>query len=177
MADELFVEQDVLRIQAIQNDAITALADTTGINIGAAVTGTDGQIVVIVSGTPTAVNIVGVANRTSVSFSGGQLIIDLFQNLSPASSPSFAGLTLTTTPLALASGGLGATTAAGGRTTLGIDTIATRKSNLTAIVAPTVTDDSAAGYSAGSLWNDTVGLQAYFCISAGVGVALWKQIT
>lgn len=47
------------------------------------------------------------------------------------------------------------------------------KSNLTAIVAPAVTDDSAAGYSVGSIWLDTVAVIAYTCISAAVGAAVW----
>jgi len=48
------------------------------------------------------------------------------------------------------------------------------KANRTAIVAPTVTDDSASGYSAGSQWIDTVLGQEYVCIDASVGAAVWK---
>lgn len=49
--------------------------------------------------------------------------------------------------------------------------------NYVATAAPTVNDDASAGYSAGSEWVDTVGEQAYRCISSAVGSALWKQTT
>jgi hypothetical protein len=46
-----------------------------------------------------------------------------------------------------------------------------------AAVAPTVTDDSSAGYSVNSLWTDTVLQDGYMCMSAAVGAAIWKKIT
>lgn len=46
-----------------------------------------------------------------------------------------------------------------------------------AAVAPTVNDDSDDGFAAGATWIDTVGEDAYVCISAAVGAALWKQTT
>lgn len=47
------------------------------------------------------------------------------------------------------------------------------KSNLTAIVAPTATDDSAAGYSVGSIWLDTVAVAVHTCTDATAGAAVW----
>lgn len=50
------------------------------------------------------------------------------------------------------------------------------KRNLDATAAPTASDDSTQGYSAGSLWNDTVGKQIYFCKDAAVGAAVWGAV-
>lgn len=69
------------------------------------------------------------------------------------------------------------TNAATARTNLGIDAIATCKSNLSAAVAPTVNDDSGDGYSIGSFWIDTVTDTGYMLMDATVGAAVWKQIT
>jgi hypothetical protein len=49
-----------------------------------------------------------------------------------------------------------------------------RKSNLTAVVAPTVNDDANAGYEVGSIWVDTATDVAYFCVDSTVGAAVWK---
>jgi hypothetical protein len=87
---------------------------------------------------------------------------------------SLAGLT---TPLSVAQGGTAATTAATARTSLGIDAVATKKSNLSAAVAPTVADDSSAGYAIGSFWIDTVLQDGYWLMDASVGAAVWKKIT
>jgi len=46
-------------------------------------------------------------------------------------------------------------------------------SNLTAIVGPTVNDDSSRGYSPGSLWINTGGDEAYICTHNGLGAAVW----
>jgi hypothetical protein len=51
------------------------------------------------------------------------------------------------------------------------------KSNPTAVVAPAVGDDSDAGYGVGSLWTDTAAGDAYICVDATAGAAVWKQIT
>ncbi len=67
--------------------------------------------------------------------------------------------------------------AATARTNLGIDAIATCKSNLSAAVAPTINDDSGDGYSIGSFWVDTATDTGYMLMDATVGAAVWKQIT
>jgi hypothetical protein len=69
------------------------------------------------------------------------------------------------------------TNAATARTGLGIDAVATKKSNLSAAVAPTVADDSSAGYAVGSFWIDTVLQDGYWLMDASVGAAVWKKIT
>lgn len=51
------------------------------------------------------------------------------------------------------------------------------KHNLTATVAPTATDDSAAGYGIGSQWLDTVGDKIWFCTDASASAAVWKGVT
>jgi hypothetical protein len=81
---------------------------------------------------------------------------------------SLAGLT---TPLSIAQGGTGAATAANARASLGIP-----KFN-SALVAPGVNDDTAAGYSVNSLWTDTVLDDGYLCVDATNGAAVWKKIT
>lgn len=47
------------------------------------------------------------------------------------------------------------------------------KQNLAAAVAPTVNEDSSAGYSVGSRWIDTTADRAYVCVDASVGAAVW----
>ena len=49
--------------------------------------------------------------------------------------------------------------------------------NWTAIIAPTVTDDSAAGYAIGSEWTDVTADKSYKLVDASVGAAVWKEIT
>ncbi len=49
--------------------------------------------------------------------------------------------------------------------------------NLTAIVAPTVNEDSGDGYSVGSTWVDTITKKAYICVDATVGAAVWGAST
>ena len=66
--------------------------------------------------------------------------------------------------------------AANARTTLGIDAIATKKSNLSAAVAPTVNDDAGSGYAIGSFWIDTALDDGYWCMDATIGAAVWKKI-
>jgi len=48
--------------------------------------------------------------------------------------------------------------------------------NLAAIVAPTVTDDSAAGYTVGSTWIDVVADKTYICVDSTSTSAIWHQI-
>lgn len=72
---------------------------------------------------------------------------------------------------------LSVTNAGTARTNLGIDEIATKKSNLSASAAPTVNDDSGDGYAVGSFWCDTTADNAYICLDATLGAAVWKIIT
>lgn len=51
------------------------------------------------------------------------------------------------------------------------------KSNMAAVVAPGVGDDLDDGYAVGSIWIDIVADNAYMCVDATVGAAVWKQIT
>lgn len=67
-------------------------------------------------------NGVSVGVVTSPSF-GIQITLD--QNLKSTATPTFAGLTLSTTPLALTSGGTGANSASGARSSLGLGALAT----------------------------------------------------
>lgn len=73
--------------------------------------------------------------------------------------------------LNIAHGGTGATTVTGILTAIGI-----AKQN-SAIIAPTVADDSSAGYSVNSLWTDTVLDDLYGCVDASVGAAVWKKLS
>ena len=50
------------------------------------------------------------------------------------------------------------------------------KSNLTAIVAPTINEDSGDGYAVGSMWVDVTGDKIYFCLDASVGAAVWQEV-
>ena len=51
------------------------------------------------------------------------------------------------------------------------------QNNFTATIAPTVTDDSAAGYAVGSRWIDISGNESYVCTNSPVGAAQWSRIT
>lgn len=55
-------------------------------------------------------------------------------------------------------------------------TITVPKNNMTAIVAPTATDDSAAGYSIGSIWYNVTTSRCYVAQTVGVGAAVWQQV-
>ncbi len=50
------------------------------------------------------------------------------------------------------------------------------KNNFSGAVAPAVTDDSASGYTSGSLWLNIVAGAAYMCSSAAVGAAVWVNL-
>jgi len=50
------------------------------------------------------------------------------------------------------------------------------KSNLAATVAPSATDDSAAGYAVGSMWIDTTANSSYVCVDSTATTAIWNQI-
>jgi hypothetical protein len=49
--------------------------------------------------------------------------------------------------------------------------------NFTATNEPTVSDDSSEGYQKGSRWYDTVAEEAYICVDASVGAAIWIKTT
>ena len=49
--------------------------------------------------------------------------------------------------------------------------------NFAAVLAPTVNNDSSGGYSQGSKWYDTVTGEAYVCVDATVGAAIWIKTT
>lgn len=46
-----------------------------------------------------------------------------------------------------------------------------------ATVAPGVDDDVTGGYSVGSIWCDVTADDAYICLDATDGAAVWKKIT
>lgn len=50
------------------------------------------------------------------------------------------------------------------------------KFNKTATVAPTTGDDSNDGYDVNSIWVDVTHDQAYICLDATVGAAVWRRI-
>ena len=49
--------------------------------------------------------------------------------------------------------------------------------NWTATIAPTVTDDSAAGYAVGSEWIDVTADKSYKLVDASLGAAVWIETT
>ena len=59
----------------------------------------------------------------------------------------------------------------------GAEITPTPKANYTATAPPAVTDDEGAGYSVGSTWFDTVGKEAYRCVDATGGAAVWIEST
>lgn len=63
------------------------------------------------------------------------------------------------------------------RTTIGIDPIATKKSNLSATAAPGVGDDSGDGYAIGSIWVDVTADNVYMAADVSVGAAVWKLLS
>lgn len=58
----------------------------------------------------------------------------------------------------------------------GLADIATKKSNLAAIVDPAVGNDSSQGYAAGSFWLNTITPSFWVAVSVGVGAAVWLQL-
>ena len=50
-----------------------------------------------------------------------------------------------------------------------------RKSNLTAVVDPGVTDDANAGYGIMSVWVNTASNKVFLCANATAGAAVWKD--
>jgi hypothetical protein len=96
--------------------------------------------------------------------------------------PGFAAINLAS-PVAVAgnlpvtNGGTGANNALTARANLGVSDQAACKSNLAAITSPTTVNDTAQGYSIGSVWVNTATQHAFMCMSNAAGAAVWKQIT
>jgi hypothetical protein len=63
------------------------------------------------------------------------------------------------------------------KTQVGLGNVEDILSNFSAVVDPTVTDDSGSGYAEGSLWVNTNNDRAYTCVDASVGAAVWKWIS
>lgn len=101
------------------------------------------------TGTVTSVNVSG--GSTGFGFSGGPLT-------------SAGTITMSVTDAATA------------RAALGIDAVATKKSNLSAAAAPTVNDDAGDGYAPGSLWLDLTADNAYLCLDPAAGAAVWRLL-
>ena len=106
--------------------------------------------------------------------------------LAGSSAPAYGALNLAGTStvsglLPLANGGSGSDLHATGPGYLQQATngaaVTLVKSNLTATVAPTVTDDAAHGYAVDSRWIDTVAKKAYVCVDATTGAAVWDSTT
>jgi hypothetical protein len=79
------------------------------------------------------------------------------------------------------SSGLSATTIGGAINEVEsrVDAIESKElfNKIDATVAPSVTNDSGSGFEDGSLWIDTVANEAYRCVDASVGAAVWINTT
>lgn len=78
--------------------------------------------------------------------------------------------------LPIANGGTGAASASAARDALGVDDVATKKSNLTATSAPSASNDGTENYERGSFWLDTSTNNIYMCADNTNAAAVWKQI-
>lgn len=58
----------------------------------------------------------------------------------------------------------------------GVGTYAAIKSNLSAVVAPGINDDSSAGYEIGSRWIDTILDEVHEAVDVTVGAAVWLSL-
>ena len=58
----------------------------------------------------------------------------------------------------------------------GAGTYTAHKSSLAAAAAPGVNDDTAAGYSVGSVWIDTTNDNTYICVDSTNGAAVWLHL-
>lgn len=91
------------------------------------------------------------------------------QITSAVAATTFAGLT--DTPAGAIPADVSVVSSAGGGNLIYL------KNNLSAIVDPTVNDDSAAGYAVGSTWVNTVGGKVWKCVDDSVGAAVWKDLS
>lgn len=83
------------------------------------------------------------------------------------------------TPIPIAQGGTAAATAADARVNLGENasgSFFTRKHNFAGSAAPSLTDDTNAGYSVGSWWYDATNDTAYTCLDATASAAVWLAL-
>jgi hypothetical protein len=72
---------------------------------------TNGQLVIGSTGAaPVAATLTGTTNQVNVATGAGSITLSLPQSIATTSSPTFAGLTLSTTPLGVSSGGSGLAT-------------------------------------------------------------------
>jgi hypothetical protein len=109
------------------------------------------------------------------------LLLDVLATLTPAADrlayftgPTGAALaTLTAFARTLLAGA----DAAAVRAMLEVDSIATKKSNLSATAAPTAGDDNTAGYAVSSRWIDVTNDRTYECVDASTGAAIWRELT
>lgn len=86
--------------------------------------------------------------------------------------------TLTSGLLPMSIGGLNANISAfDGLLKVASGTASALKYNFAASVAPTVNDDSGAGYGVGSIWLDTTADTAFMCLDASVGAAVWASFS
>lgn len=56
-----------------------------------------------------------------------------------------------------------------------VDQVRAFADKLDAVLAPIVTDDSAAGFRVGSVWVDVTADRSYRCVDASVGAAIWRE--
>lgn len=91
---------------------------------------------------------------------------------------TLAGLTATTDNMIQAVASAWASrTPAQVKAALALDLVSNVKHNWAATADPTVTDDSASGYSVGSLWENTITGLVYACLANAAGVAVWRPIS
>lgn len=131
---------------------------------------------------------IGAATATKVELSGSGILTEVLGNLSIAEGCDVAGDitvsgTVDTRDIATDGGALDdhiASTANPHSVTkaqVGLTNVSDTKNNYAASVAPTATDDTAAGYSVGSMWIDTTADVGYLCVDSTTATAVWKQIT
>lgn len=118
----------------------------------------------------------GGTGATSAAAARANLGLGNVDDTSDANKPvSTATATALSGKLSVASNLSDVANAATARTNLGLGNVQDVKVNLTAVAAPAVTNDSGSGYGVGSLWVDTSADQAWICLDASVGAAVWNR--
>ena len=114
---------------------------------------------------------------TSVTGSGAVSVIN--GTSTPAISITESALSLNNIggTLNATKGGTGSTSLSGLVVGNGAGAMTALKTNLTAIIAPTVNDDNTAGYIVGSRWCNTVAKTEYVLTDASTGAAVWTATT